>query len=170
MVEARSRGIRGNVAEANESVLLSIQQPFADHDGGMVEFGPDGFLFLRDRLQKPVAVLVRSRDGAALRRGRWSKRSRGDRYRHAGRQVGLARLRGQSLHEPRSGAVQRQRLHPSHCRIRPHGGPCAITGGYVYRGGKSILPVGTYVYSDFCTGEILSLSNDVQSVLLDTAT
>ena len=25
------QGIRGNVAEANESVLLSIQQPFANH-------------------------------------------------------------------------------------------------------------------------------------------
>ena len=30
------------------------------------------------------------------------------------------------------------------------------------------MPVGTYVYGDFCTGEILSLSNGVQSVLLDT--
>jgi len=28
--------------------------------------------------------------------------------------------------------------------------------------------VGTYVYSDFCTREILSFSNGVQSVLLDT--
>lgn len=48
------------------------------------------------------------------------------------------------------------------------GGRCAITGGYVYRGSKSSLPMGAYVYGDFCTGEIFSLNNGVQSVLLDT--
>jgi glucose/arabinose dehydrogenase len=35
-----------NVADPAETVLLVIAQPFANHNGGMVEFGPDGFLYI----------------------------------------------------------------------------------------------------------------------------
>jgi hypothetical protein len=35
-----------NVADTNETVILTIDQPFANHNGGMVEFGPDGFLYI----------------------------------------------------------------------------------------------------------------------------
>jgi len=34
------------------------------------------------------------------------------------------------------------------------GGRCAVTGGYVYRGSSGALAEGTYVYGDYCTGEI----------------
>jgi glucose/arabinose dehydrogenase len=51
----------------------------------------------------------------------------------------------------------------------PHtGGRCAITGGYVYRGTRNTLPPGTYVYGDFCTGEIFAWDGTAQTVLLDT--
>lgn len=52
----------------------------------------------------------------------------------------------------------------------PHtGGRCSVTGGYVYRGSRGTLPTGTYVYGDYCTGEILSWNGSAQSLLLDTA-
>lgn len=35
-----------NVAEVNETAVLVIPQPFANHNGGMVEFGPDGNLYI----------------------------------------------------------------------------------------------------------------------------
>jgi len=35
-----------DVADAAETVLLTVAQPFANHNGGMIEFGPDGFLYI----------------------------------------------------------------------------------------------------------------------------
>ena len=48
------------------------------------------------------------------------------------------------------------------------GGRCAITGGYVYRGAQNALPQGTYVYGDFCTGEIFGWDGIGQTLLLET--
>jgi hypothetical protein len=51
----------------------------------------------------------------------------------------------------------------------PHtGGRCSITGGYVYRGSQGALPPGTYVYGDYCSGEIFAWNGSAQSILLDT--
>ncbi len=49
------------------------------------------------------------------------------------------------------------------------GGRCSITGGYVYRGSQNTLPQGTYVYGDFCSGEIFAWDGAAQSLLLATA-
>lgn len=47
-------------------------------------------------------------------------------------------------------------------------GRCSLTGGHVYRGGQGALPQGTYVYADFCSGEVFSWDGATQSVLLQT--
>jgi len=36
----------GNIADTQETILLTVPQPFANHNGGMIEFGPDSFLYI----------------------------------------------------------------------------------------------------------------------------
>ena len=126
---------------------------------------------LRDRLAQPVALQLRSRHRRAVGRRRRPGRARGSqRTGRQRRQLRLARLRGDVLHEQRSDAVQPGELHRAALRLRAHGGGrCSITGGYVYRGSRGALPTGTYVYGDFCTGEIFAWNGAAQALLLDTA-
>lgn len=48
-------------------------------------------------------------------------------------------------------------------------GRCSITGGYVYRGTQNNLPAGSYIYGDYCSGEIFLWHNNTQNLLLDTS-
>jgi len=48
-------------------------------------------------------------------------------------------------------------------------GRCSVTGGYVYRGALGALQTGTYVYGDYCSGEIFTWNGAAQSLLFDTA-
>ena len=49
------------------------------------------------------------------------------------------------------------------------GGRCSLTGGHVYRGFQNAVATGTYLYGDYCSGEIFARSGSASSVLLDTA-
>lgn len=46
---------------------------------------------------------------------------------------------------------------------------CSITGGFVYRGSQQAFPDGTYVYGDYCSGEVLAWDGNQQVTLLDTS-
>jgi glucose/arabinose dehydrogenase len=35
-----------NIANTNETVLMTITQPFSNHNGGTLKFGPDGYLYI----------------------------------------------------------------------------------------------------------------------------
>ncbi|HWQ69376.1 MAG TPA: PQQ-dependent sugar dehydrogenase [Patescibacteria group bacterium] len=213
-----------NLAEAAETVLLVVPQPYANHNGGMIEFGPDGLLYigmgdggegndpgnraqninellgkiLRIDVDHPNipyssppdnpfgAVPGRDEIYALGLRNPW--RFSFDR---ATNELYAADV-GQNAFEEidlvvRGGNYGWRVFEGEHCTNNdpalcnsggfvppiaeyPNAGArCAITGGYVYRGNASTLPVGSYVFGDFCSGEILLLSGGVQTVLLDTS-
>jgi glucose/arabinose dehydrogenase len=214
-------------AETNEVVLLTIPQPFANHNGGMIEFGPDGFLYIgmgdggsgndpSNRAQNTQELL-----GKILRidvdhpespsqpysspsgnpflgpdpgrdeifalgfRNPWRfsfDRATGQLYvgdvgQGDREEIDIVTLGGNYGWRVFEG-TRCTDLGPAACGVSGFipplaeydhsGGRCAVTGGYVYRGKKSSLPLGAYVYGDFCTGEIFMLNNGVQSLLLDT--
>ena len=213
-----------NVADPTETVLLTIAQPFANHNGGMIEFGPDGFLYigtgdggsgfdpgnraqnidellckiLRIDVDRPNGTvpyssppdnpffgLTPGRDEIYAYGFRNPWRSSFDRA-TGGLYVGDV---GQNSWEEidlvtLGGNYGWRIFEGNHCTniapcdssglifpIAEYGhtaGRCSITGGYVYRGGRSALLTGAYVYGDFCTGEIFMLSGGAQTVLLDT--
>jgi hypothetical protein len=47
-------------------------------------------------------------------------------------------------------------------------GRCSVTGGYAYRGSQGTVPFGSYLYGDFCSGEIFIYHNGVASVLFSS--
>ncbi len=40
------RGSKAELADRQERVLMAVPQPFANHNGGMIAFGPDGALYI----------------------------------------------------------------------------------------------------------------------------
>lgn len=50
------------------------------------------------------------------------------------------------------------------------GGRCSVTGGFVYRGTRGTLPLGSYIHADYCSGEVFLWNNNQQSVIDNTST
>ncbi|HSB78276.1 MAG TPA: PQQ-dependent sugar dehydrogenase [Candidatus Methylomirabilis sp.] len=230
IAEYRASPSDPNVADPQEAALLVIPQPFANHNGGMVEFGPDRFLYvgmgdggsgndpgnraqdITELLGKILRIDVDHSSGSqpysspsdnpffgqapgrdeiyalGLRNPfRFSfdratgRLFAGDVGQAAREEIDIVTRGGNYGWRVFEGTLCTN-LDPLLCNspgfLGPiaeyaHlGGRCAIIGGYVYRGARSTLPKGAYVYGDLCTGEILQLlpatSRGTQTVLLDT--
>lgn len=75
---------------------------------------------------------------------------------------------GETCFEPAAGCELVPGLRSPIASYAHVDGRCSITGGYVYRGAAIPALQGTYVFADFCTGEIMGLAGGQLSVLLDT--
>jgi hypothetical protein len=218
-----------NVASSSERILLTIPHPnFGNHNGGMLAFGPDNFLYigvgdggsgddppnnaqsLDTLLGKILRIDVNPPQGSGLPyaspdsnpffgmvngrdeifafglRNPWRfsfDRLTGQLWvadvgQGAREEVNVPIVRGGNygwrVYEGFSCTGNDRFLcNPSNF-IMPlfdysHANDrCSITGGYVYRGAQGAFADGTYVYGDFCTGEIFTWDGSNQSLVLDT--
>lgn len=215
-----------NVASRGERILLVIAQPFANHNGGMVEFGPDGLLYIgmgdggsgndpgnraqnvNELLGKILRIDVDRASGglpygipadnpfagASTGRGeiyaiglrnpfRFSfDRATGQLFvgdvgQSAWEEIDLV-TRGANLGWRVFEGHHCTGLDPALCAsggftpaIAEYGhsaGRCTVIGGYVYRGARGALPIGTYLFGEFCTGELFVLDAGAPTLLRGT--
>ena len=226
IAEYRATPANPNVAGTTEIKLLTIAQPYPNHNGGMMDFGSGGKLFIATGdggsgndpgkraqnkevlLGKILRIDVDVPNGAVRYsspstnpfygekpgrdeiyaygfRNPWrfsfDRATRrlfvGDVGQSAREEIDIVTLGGNYGWRIFEG-TQCTGLGPTPCTapgfkppVAEYGhtnGRCSITGGYVYRGARSSLPVGAYLYADFCTGEIFTLQDSAQALLLDT--
>ena len=229
IAEYRASATDSDTADSDETVLLTIDQPFSNHNGGMIAFGPDGFLYIGmgdggsandpgNRAQdkstllgkmlrididnlasedipysspttNPFVVASAGRDEiyATGLRNPWRlsfDRSTGDLYagdvgQNATEETDVITLGGNYGWRVFEGSGC-SGLGPGACVeanfIAPVAeytntgefGRCSVTGGYVYRGIRQSLARGSYLYGDFCSGEIFMLEGGTTTLLLDT--
>ena len=218
VAEYRASAANPNVADptadtATETVLLTFPQPFPNHNGGSLAFGPDGYLYIASGdgggandtgnnaqnvntlLGKILRIDVDTANGVI-------PYSSPPDNPYAGATPGLDEIFAIGLRNPWRmsfdsvtgqllvgdvGQGDREEVNlvtvggnygwrvmeGTRCNIagdalpcdspaftppaleHTHGdGRCSITGGYVYRGSAGTLPDGTYLYGDFCSGQI----------------
>jgi glucose/arabinose dehydrogenase len=215
VAEYRS-GATATSASMHERILLIVPQPYPNHNGGMVAFGPDGYLYIGlgdggsagdpdNRAQNPKDLL-----GKILR----LDVDRGDPYgipmdNPFAKEGGRAEIYALGLRNPwrfsfdlktgnlwvadvgqykweeinlvsRGGNYGWRVMEGAHCfhpstdcQTTPFNlplyeyshekGRCSIIGGFAYRGQAIASLAGTYVYGDFCSGEIFALQNPTRN-------
>jgi uncharacterized protein (TIGR03437 family) len=215
-----------NIAETNETVILTIPQPFLNNNGGMIAFGPDGYLYIGtgdggaaydpgDRAQNieellgkmlridvdhPVETAPYSspsdnpyfgstpgRDeiyAIGLRNPfRWSfDRATGQLYAGdagedtkeeidiitRGGNYGWRVYEGNICTGQGPAPCNPALFTPPIYEYDHTNGRCSVIGGYVYRGSRGTFPTGSYIFGDYCTGEIFMLNSNTATLLMDT--
>ena len=208
-------------------ILMNIAQPFSNHNGGMVAFGPDNNLYIgmgdggsandpgaraqniNELLGKVLRITPSTADPAptpaytnpptnpyvgvagadeiyaigmrnpwrfSFDRGGTNQLYLGDVGQDAVEEVDIISLGGNYGWRVYEG-TSCTGLDPTLCTPANYtmpifqyanaGARCSVTGGYVYRGTQNTLVNGTYVYADYCTGEIFINASNT-TALLDT--
>jgi len=211
-----------NVSTDEKNILLVIPQPFRNHNGGMIAFGQDGFLYIGmgdggaagdpgNRAQDPRSLLgkilridvdggppyaipptnpfigqkARPEIFALGFRNPW--RFSFDRQTNhlwvadvgqdaweevdvaeAGKNYGWRLMEGRHCFHPPTGCYALTPLMPPILEYAHRGGRCSVIGGLVYRGGQAKSLIGTYLFADFCSGEIFGFRDGRQEMLLKT--
>jgi glucose/arabinose dehydrogenase len=203
--------------------ILRITQPYANHNGGMLAFGPDGYLYigmgdggsggdpgnraqsLSSLLGKILRIDINGTSGTRQYRipstnpyvGRtgldeiWQRGLRNpwrfsfdratgnlwigdvgqDRFEEVDRALrtstgagrganwGWRVMEGFHCYNPATGCSTSGKRLPLLEYSHSTNSRCAITGGYVYRGTSIPALAGWYVFGDYCSGEVLAVSN-----------
>jgi glucose/arabinose dehydrogenase len=209
-------------ADPHERILLTIPQPYPNHNGGMLTFGPDALLYIgmgdggsggdpQNRAQNPEELLGKflriDVDGsppyrippdnpfvgqqgkpeiyAIGVRNPWrfsfdrttGKLWAGDVGQHKweeinviekGKNYGWRLLEGAHCFNPTTDCKRLPDLVDPLTEYHHEQGRCSVTGGYLYRGTRIPILQGTYLFGDYCSGEIWGFRNGQTSLLLDT--
>jgi glucose/arabinose dehydrogenase len=231
-VVARYNAFNGNTQgdPASEVVLLNIAQPFSNHNGGNIVFGPDGNLYIgmgdggsaddpnanAQNINSLLGKILRITPSTAAvpptpaytnpsdnpyvgvagadeiyaigirNPWRWSFDRGGTNQLYVadvgqnaieevdivtkGGNYGWRVYEGTNCTNNDPGLCTPANFIPPIFQYSHTGGRCSITGGYVYRGTQGSLPQGSYVYADYCTGELFLNNNNTQSLMLDLPT
>ena len=220
-----------DVANTAETILLIIPQPFTNHNGGMLAFGPDNFLYIgmgdggsagdpgnraqniNELLGKMLRIDVDQNVNippfygipptnpfagptpgadeifmlglrnpwrfsfdrmlgqlfiADVGQDTWEEVDSVNPSTSSGANFGWRIREGNNCFNPPSGCTSPSNYVGPVAVYQHLSGRCSITGGYVYRGAAIPSLAGKYLYADFCTGEIFTLTGTTQALLLDS--
>lgn len=218
VAEYRVSGDPDSAAPA-ERILLVVPQPYTNHKGGMLAFGPDANLYialgdggseydprhigqnrntllakiLRIDVDHGTPYAIPADNPWAHGSGRpemyawglrnpwrfsfdratgqlWTGDVGQDKWEevdiiHKGGNYGWSVMEGNHCFRPARGCERPGLIRPV-AEYSHSGGRCAIIGGYVYRGQEIPALAGTYLFGDYCSGEIFGLSRRGRALLL----
>lgn len=207
-------------ADSQERSVLVIPQPYSNHNGGMIAFGPDNFLYIgmgdggsggdpENRAQNREALLGKilridvdgpppygippdnpfvGQEGkpeiyALGLRNPWRfsfDRQTGELWVadvgqnaweeinivEKGKNYGWRLLEGTHCYNPSTNCRTVPGLVDPVTEYANGQGRCSVTGGYVYRGTRIPALQGTYLFGDYCSGEIWGYQNGQKNLLL----
>lgn len=179
--------------------LLSVEQPFTNHNGGMLQFGPDGRLFVglgdggsggdpldhgQNAATELGSIVAIDIDSGATEiwaiglRNPWRFDFDGDLIyvgdvgQNEWEEISVAPF-GDGLNfgwnifegpDCFAGPCDTAGLNGPTVAV-DHGEGCSITGGFVYRGSAIPSLLGTYLYSDFCSGYLRGFTYEGGSIV-----